>query len=137
MSLNKNKMVAITRSKTLNNIRIAYNKRTNNVNFVNTIPMKTVSDSTSKFCVKSSNSKTNMVFMVVRRYIESINKQKTKDERKKECIKMFTFIKNNWVYIKNRRKFCDTVKNKIIDFYYNQEFEEIEMFFEFFKIKKV
>tara|TARA_B110000977_G_C10652914_1_gene328659 strand:- start:252 stop:479 length:228 start_codon:yes stop_codon:yes gene_type:complete len=75
--------------------------------------------------------------MVVRRYIESINKQKTKDERKKECIKMFTFIKNNWVYIKNRRKFCDTVKNKIIDFYYNQEFEEIEMFFEFFKIKKV
>ena len=131
-------MVAITRSKTLNN-RHSPNKRINKVNvkFVQITPMKKVSDLTRLFWVKSLNSKTNMVFMGISQHLDKLSERKTKDEKKKECIKMITFIKNNWEYIQKHQNFCEAVKNKLIELYYNQEFKEIEMFFEFFKIKKV
>lgn len=131
-------MVAITRSKMLNNRRSSNGRMKKvNVKFVKITPMKKVGDLTYKFWAKSLNSKTNMVFMGISQHLENFCEQKTKDEKKKECIKMITFIKNNWEYIQKHKKFCDTVKNKLIDLYYNQEFKEIEMFFEFFKIKKV
>jgi len=119
-------MVAITRSKI------------QKMKLINQDEMKEkLEKTTHSLWLQSLNSKPNLIFTAIGQHLIKFYEYKTRDERKNESIEIFRFIKNNWEYIQDYPKFCDAVKEKLIQFYYNDGFEEFKMFFEFFGIEEV